>query len=149
MKSKLLFLLTLPLVLSGCTSHIAATYDNFNETFDGYAVYDPAYGRASIELVSDKNGTICVGSTPYYQGIARYNFNIVCSDGRMITGNLYHGQNTGRAFTNRNETLSFSVHKLLKKQEIALKEYRTSASNKPNLDNKKQQIPVVMQPNNF
>ena len=134
---------------SGCSSYIAAKYDNYNETFQGKAYYDPSYGRASISLKSDVNSTICTGSTPFYQGIYVYNFNIVCSDGRMIMGSMNHGQYKGQAFTNRNETISFSINKNQKKFNEDISNFKNDVKNMPALDNKKEPIKVIIEPNKY
>ena len=134
---------------TGCTSYIAAKYDDFNEILKGEAVYSSSYGRASINMISEKSGAICTGSTPFYQGIYVYNFNLICSDGRMIMGSMYHGQYEGRAFTNRNETLSFTITKNKNKLEENLKHYKTQIEAKPVLSNKKEPMQVIVQPNKF
>ena len=145
----LFVLLILSFVVSGCTSYITAKYDDFNEVFQGYAYYDPGYGRASISLTSEENGTLCTGSTPFYQGISVYNFNLICSDGRMITGSMNHGMYSGKAFTNRNEMLSFTITKKKDVFNDNLNKYKNNVKEKPQLDNTKEQIKVIIQPNKF
>lgn len=149
MKKLLLSLVAIMLITSGCTSYITAQYDDFKETFTGAAGYDPTYGRAVITLKSDQNGTLCTGNTPFYRGLYVYHFNLVCSDGRMITGTMPHGSYTGKAFTNRNEILSFSISKTKKGFRNNNIIYRQSADKNPPLDNTKEPIQVIMQPNIF
>ena len=144
-----LSILVVMFITSGCTSYITARYDDYNETFSGNAYYDPSYGRAAISLKSDVNGTICTGSTPFYQGIAVYNFSLICSDGRMITGSMLNGKYEGQAFTNRNETLSFVIAKSKKNFEKNMSAYRIAAQEKPALNAQKEKIQVIMQPNKF
>ena len=145
----ILSVFTIMLLVSGCTSYIVAKYDDYNEIFTGNAYYDPSYGRASIYLKSSINGTICTGSTPYYQGIYVYNFSLLCSDGRMITGSMLHGKYEGQAFTNRNEILSFVVAKTKKNFEKNVSAYQIASQGKPALDKQKERIRVIMQPNKF
>ena len=145
----LISILCVMAITSGCTSYISAKYDDYNETFQGSAYYDPNFGRASINLKSDINNTICTGSTPYYQGLYVYSFNLVCSDGRMIMGAMNHGQYKGQAFTNRNETISFSVFKNKKAFETNVNEFKADVKNKPAIDNKKEPIKVIVEPNKY
>lgn len=134
----------LPLIVSGCTSNITAKYDNYNETFTGKSYYDPLYARAVIEVQSNKTGALCIGKSIIYVP-PMWTFDLTCSDGRAITGKLMGGQTEGKAFTNRNETITFSV---AKKQSTIVKaqtKYKTEIKNNPMLDNTKEHIKVIMQ----
>lgn len=145
----LITLLGVMIISCGCESYISAIYDDFNETFQGNAYYDPSVGRAVVTLKSDVNETICTGSTPFYHGIPVYNFNILCSDGRMITGVLPVGLTSGKAFTNRNEILTYKITKTKKSAQDDINAYKQIAVTKPILDNSKEHIQVIMQPNKF
>ena len=146
MKKKILILcmLLLPFVVSGCTSDITAKYDNFNETFTGKSYYDAMYGRAVIEVKSDNTGVLCIGkSSKYVQPM--WTFDLICSDGRAITGKLMGGQTEGKAITSRNETITFTVAKTQSTINNASKNYLNSKKDKPLADNKKIPIQVNIQ----
>lgn len=134
----------LPLIVSGCTSNIIAKYDNYNETFSGKSYYDPLYARAVIEVKSNKTGALCIGKSIIYVP-PMWTFDLTCSDGRAITGKLMGGQTEGKAFTNRNETITFSVAKKQSTIEKAQTKYKTEIKNNPMLDNTKEHIKVIMQ----
>lgn len=135
---------TLPLIVSGCTSNITAKYDNYNETFTGKSYYDPLVGRATIKVNSDKNNAECIGNALIYAPYV-WQFKLVCSDGRMITGIVNDGITEGTAFTNRNETITFSVAKKQSTINKARTKYKTEIKNNPMLDNTKEHIKVIMQ----
>mgnify|MGYP006916044130 CR=1 FL=1 len=133
----------MPFVASGCTSNITAKYDNYNETFTGKSYYDPMYGRAVIEVKSDKTGALCIGkSSKYVQPM--WTFNLTCSDGRAITGKLMGGQTEGKAITSRNETITFTVAKTQATINSASKNYSNSIKDKPFADNTNVPIQVFM-----
>lgn len=74
-----------------------------------------------------------------------WTFDLICSDGRAITGKLMGGQTEGKAFTNRNETITFSVAKKQSTVEKAQTKYKTEIKNNPMLDDTKEHIKVIMQ----
>lgn len=133
----------LPLIVSGCTSNITAKYDNYNETFSGKSYYDPLYARAVIEVRSNKTGALCIGKSIIYVP-PMWTFDLTCSDGRAITGKLMGGQTEGKAFTNRNETITFSVAKREKTINLFKQKYYNEIRNKPPVDDTKQHIKVIM-----
>lgn len=135
---------TLPLIVSGCTSNIIAKYDNYNEIFTGKSYYDPLAYRATINVTSSKNGAKCYGNANMYT-YPIWQFNLTCSDGRAITGLLTDGLSEGTAFTNRNETITFSVAKKQSTIEKTQVKYRADIKNNPMLDNSKEHIKVIMQ----
>lgn len=121
-------------ITSGCSSKIVAKFDEYNETFVGISNYDPTYGRAVIEVRSTNNGTICKGKANKFVP-AIWNFDLLCSDGRAIKGDLYGGNIEGNAFTSRNETITFTVAKLQSTIDDANRQYKRQVKNKPELDN--------------
>lgn len=139
----LLAVCTLPLFLCACTSNIVAKYDDYNETFTGKSYYDPMYGRAVIEVTSDKTGALCIGkSSKYVQPM--WLFDLTCSDGRAITGKLMGGYSEGRAITSRNETITFTVAKTQNTINNAADKYKQAISRNRQLDNSKEPMQVVM-----
>ncbi len=146
MKKKIFILGTLLLlmsVVSGCTSNITAKYDDYNETFSGTSYYDPMYGRAVVEVRSDNTGALCIGKSIIFVP-PMWTFNLACSDGRSITGKLFGGKTEGKAFTNRNETITFTVAKKQSTISNAAKNYHNSISDKPAVDSSKIPIQVIM-----
>lgn len=137
-------LLLLPLIVSGCTSNITAKYDNYDETFTGKTYYDSLTYRATIDVTSEKNNARCLGNAKMFM-YPVWQFKLVCSDGRMIIGTLPSGKLEGQAFTNRNETITFSVAKKQGTIQKVKAQYNAQTQNKPTLDNKKEHIQVVMQ----
>lgn len=135
-------LMLIPFVVSGCTSHITAKYDDFNETFSGSSFYDPVYGRAVIEVKSDKTGALCIGKSIIYVP-PMWIFNLSCSDGRAITGKLMGGQTEGKAFTDRNETITFTVAKKQKTINAASNKYKNVINQKPSVDARKIPVQVI------
>lgn len=131
-------------MLTGCSSNIVAKYDNYNEMFTGKTYYDSLTYRATIDVVSNKNGSRCIGNANMYM-YPMWQFKLICSDGRMITGTLESGSAEGHAFTNRNEMLTFSVAKKQSSIEEAKSRYTTQIQNKPILDNSKEHIKVIIQ----
>lgn len=146
MKKTIYFMLfaALPLIVSGCSSNVVAKYDNYNETFTGKTFYDSLTYRATIDVTSDKNNARCLGNAKMYM-YPIWQFKLVCSDGRMIVGTLQSGQKEGQAFTNRNETITFSVAKKQSTINGTRKIYNGAIINKPSLDNSKEHIQVILQ----
>lgn len=141
---KLGFLIIMPVMLAGCTSNITAKYDDYNETFTGKSYYDPMTARAVIDVTSDKNGTHCIGNGNF-RGIPIWQFNLTCSDGRKIIGTIQSALPEGTAFTNRNETITFTVAKRQSTIKAAQDKYTKSINNKPSLDNSKRPMTVIME----
>lgn len=133
----------LPLIVSGCSSNITAKYDDFNETFTGKSYYDPMYGRAVIEVKSDKTGALCIGKSSIYVP-PMWTFNLTCSDGRAIIGKLMGGKTEGKAITSRNETITFTVAKKQSTINNASKNYTNLINEKPPVDNTNIPIQVIM-----
>ena len=131
-------------ILSGCSSNIIAKYDDYNETFRGKSYYDPVIGRATIKVESDKSKAICTGNAFLFQ-YPIWQFKLTCSDGRAIQGTLTSATVEGKAFTNRNELITFSVAKKQSTINNAAKRYNSEIQNKPKIDNLKEHIQVIMQ----
>lgn len=147
MKKKILLfgtLLILPVLVSGCSSNITAKYDDFNETFRGTSYYDSLSYRATIDITSDKNNARCIGNAKIYT-YPIWQFDLKCSDGRAITGLVPSGKSEGKAFTNRNETITFTVAKKQSTIKNASQKYTRENSNKPDVDSSKENIQVIMQ----
>lgn len=140
---KLGLLIILPIMLSGCTSNIIAKYDNYNEIFTGKSYYDPMTARAVIDVTSDKNGTHCIGNG-YFRGMPIWQFNLTCSDGRKVIGTILNYAPEGTAFTNRNETITFTVAKKQSTINNARVKYASTIDKKPALDNSKIPMTVIM-----
>lgn len=134
---------TLPLIVSGCTSNITAKYDNYNETFTGKTYYNSLAYRATIDATSSKTGAKCYGNANMYT-YPIWQFQLTCSDGRAITGIVTSGILEGTAFTNRNETITFTVAKRAKTINLFKQKYYNEIRNKPPVDDTKQHIKVIM-----
>ncbi len=143
-KKFLIGLLAVIPLLTGCTSNIVAKYDDFNETFRGKSYYDSLSYRATIDVTSDINKARCIGNAKVYT-YPVWQFNLKCSDGRAITGLLVSGETEGRAFTNRNETITFSVAKTQGAVNNISKNYHNLVKQKSNIDNTKIPMSVIMQ----
>lgn len=140
----LIFLLPLlMLFFTGCTSNITAKYDDYNETFSGKTHYNAFAVRATIDVVSDKNGAICFGNASMY-AYPIWQFKLNCSDGRAIKGLLKSANLEGRAFTSRNEIITFSVAKTQKTINSMKQKYNLQIKDKPLLDNKKELMQVYL-----
>lgn len=137
-------LLVIMPLLTGCTSNIVAKYDNFNETFTGKSYYDSLSYRATIDVTSDKNQARCIGNAKVYT-YPVWQFELKCSDGRAITGLLPSGKTEGKAFTNRNETITFSVAKTQGTINNIAKNYQNTINQKDNIDNSKVPMQVIME----
>jgi hypothetical protein len=144
MKKFLISLLVVMPLLTGCTSNIVAKYDDFNETFTGKSYYDSLSYRATIDVISDKNQARCIGNAKVYT-YPVWQFELKCSDGRAITGLLPSGKTEGKAFTNRNEKITFSVAKTQGAINNISKNYRNSVSHKSDIDSSNVPIQVIMQ----
>lgn len=140
----LICLLAIMPLVSGCTSNIIAKYDDYNETFSGKSYYDSLAYRATIDVVSDKNQVRCIGNANIYS-YPVWQFDLKCSDGRAITGLLISGEKEGKAFTNRNETITFSVAKTQGVTNSITKAYQDAASKKASIDNSKVPMQVIIQ----
>ena len=136
----------LPILVSGCTctSNIVAKYDDYNETFSGKTYYDSLLYRATIDVTSNSNGAKCIVNAKMYTP-AIWQFDLVCSDGRSITGLLPSGKTEGTAFTNRNEKITFTVALKQSNIEKARTRYECDIRSAPMLDNSKEHIKVIMQ----
>lgn len=146
MKNKILILgllVLLPIITSGCTSNITAKYDDYNETFSGKSYYDSLSYRATIDVTSDKTGARCIGNAKIYT-YPVWQFLLKCSDGRAITGLLTSGKSEGKAFTNRNETITFTVAKTQNTINNAAKNYAHAINNKSAVDSSKVPIKVII-----
>ncbi len=134
----------LSIFVSGCTSNIVAKYDNYNETFSGKTYYDSLAYRATIDVISDRNQARCIGNAKMYT-YPIWQFDLVCSDGRSVTGLLTSGKTEGTAFTNRNEKITFTIAKKQNTIARAESKYQSEVKNAPMLDNSKEHIKVIMQ----
>lgn len=143
-KKNFISLLIIMPLLTGCTSNIVAKYDDFNETFTGKSYYDSLSYRATIDVTSDKNQARCIGNAKVYT-YPVWQFELKCSDGRAITGLLPSGKTEGKAFTNRNETITFSVAKTQGTINNIAKNYRNAINQKDNVDNSKIPMQVIME----
>lgn len=132
----ILALAFLPLILTGCSSNIVAKFDDYNEVFVGKSYYDPVTVRATIVANSLKNNVECHGNAHMYQ-YPMWQFNLKCSDGRVIDGTLQSTKLNGTAFTSRNEAISFTVSKKQSTIKSAQSTYQMQLKDKPELDKTK------------
>lgn len=133
----------LPLLVSGCSSNIVAKYNDYNETFTGKTYYNSLAYTATIDVISNKNNAHCIGNA-HMHSYPMWQFQLTCSDGRAITGLLPSGILEGKAFTNRNELITFSVAKKQSTVNKILSEYQTDIKNAPKADNSKDRMQVIM-----
>ena len=144
MKKKIfkMSMLIMPVIfLTGCTSNITAKFDDYNETFSGHSY--TSGGKAFINMKSDLTGTQCIGNARIKVPFI-WQFSLTCSDGRTVKGYLFDGEKEGKAFTNRNELITFTAAKRKKTINEARQRYYASVQNKPSSDKTKENVKVII-----
>lgn len=138
-----IFLLILPVFVSGCRANVVGKYNDYNEIFAGTIDLD-LLGNGFIDVVTYPSNVSCKGkgtltymspqgSLGMCKGQAG-DAEIKCSDGRVITGE-WECQKwvriTGTATTNTDEDITFYIEKSNKKSELMKEKYLADVKQKP------------------
>ena len=141
-----LFLIIVPILVTGCKANVVGKYDDYNEIFTGVIDLD-LQGSGYIEVTSEPSKIKCKGYgeltyVPFLSqmtGMCKGQRGIVelrCSDGRNVSGEWVckkFVEIEGNARTDNNELITFYIEKSKRKAQAKKEQYIKETTNNPPL----------------